>query len=238
MKRTQTAWRASTIRRIGWLGVASMLALAMLAPSAAPAVAGDKPEIIICHGTASHTNPYVMNSPSINSSGFDDPVLSNGHNAHVGPVWFPGIEVVWGDIIPPYDYQLTDHVFHYPGLNWTAAGQAIWNSGCNVVTTTTTTSTTTTGTTTTGTTTTGTTTTGTTTTGTTTQATATQATMTTFTASVLAETGVPSVTTPPTDSFGSPAQPSGESWRLLLIAMAGLLAAALVLTPATVKTRH
>ena len=69
-----------------------------------------------------------MNSPAINSSGTDKGELAAGHNDHFGPVWFPGITVTWGDIIPPYDYE----DFHYAGLNWTAAGQAIYNNGCNI----------------------------------------------------------------------------------------------------------
>ena len=57
---------------------------------AAPAttLAGAKTEITICHATASHSNPCIVNSPSIDSNGFDDAVLSGGHNIHVGPVWF------------------------------------------------------------------------------------------------------------------------------------------------------
>ncbi|MGK2849574.1 MAG: hypothetical protein ACSLFN_01470, partial [Candidatus Limnocylindrales bacterium] len=46
-------------------------------------------------------------------------------------------------------------------------------------------------------------------------------------------TGTPSVTLPPTDTLGAGAAPSGDSWRMILLAMAGLLAAALLLTPAT-----
>ena len=52
--------------------------------------------------------------------------------------------------------------------------------------------------------------------------------------SVGGSTGTPSVTLPPTDAI-SPASttPAGDGWRLVLLAMAGLLAAALVLTPAS-----
>jgi hypothetical protein len=51
---------------------------------------------------------------------------------------------------------------------------------------------------------------------------------------VEAATGTPRLTPPSTDSIGSPVSGStGETWRLMLIAMAGLLATILVLTPAT-----
>jgi hypothetical protein len=109
-----------------------MMATAIGAPSTSAAVslAGDKTEITICHGTGSQSNPYVVNSPAINSSGAFEGELAAGHNHHTGPIWFPGITVEWGDIIPPYDYAPAN--FHYNGLNWTAAGQAIYNNGCNI----------------------------------------------------------------------------------------------------------
>jgi Prealbumin-like fold domain len=114
-------------RRLSWLVVASMMATAIFAPAT---FAGDKTEITICHGTGSQSNPYVIESPAINSSGAFAGELAGGHNGHVGPLWFPGITVEWGDIIPPYDYAPAD--FHFNGLNWTAAGQAIYNNGCDI----------------------------------------------------------------------------------------------------------
>lgn len=75
----------------------------------------------ICHATSSHSNPYTQESPNIQNDGS----LSGGHLNHTGPV-FPASN--WGDIIPPY----THGNFSYPGLNWTTAGQAIWNNDCNV----------------------------------------------------------------------------------------------------------
>ncbi len=52
-------------------------------------------------------------------------------------------------------------------------------------------------------------------------------------------TGTPNVTLPPTDTLaaGSSA-PSGDSWRLILLAMAGIMAAALLLTPADAVIRR
>jgi len=41
------------------------------------------------------------------------------------------------------------------------------------------------------------------------------------------------VTLPPTDSLSGGSQaPGGDSWRLILLAMAGILATSLLLTPA------
>ena len=52
-------------------------------------------------------------------------------------------------------------------------------------------------------------------------------------------TGTPNVTLPPTDTLaaGSTA-PSGDSWRLILLAMAGIMAGALLLTPADAVIRR
>jgi hypothetical protein len=59
------------------------------------------------------------------------------------------------------------------------------------------------------------------------------------TGEVLAETGAPAVTLPPTDTLsGSTQAPAGESWRLILLAMAGILATTLLLTPAMSPARR
>jgi hypothetical protein len=56
---------------------------------------------------------------------------------------------------------------------------------------------------------------------------------------VAGETGTPAVTLPPTDSLsGGIQEPTGESWRLVLLAMAGILAAALLLTPTESRRRN
>jgi hypothetical protein len=77
--------------------------------------------VTICHATDSHSNPYTTQSPNIQNDGS----LSGGHLNHTGPV-FPSNN--WGDIIPPYNHGN----FHYAGMNWTTAGQAIWNNGCHI----------------------------------------------------------------------------------------------------------
>lgn len=86
-------------------------------------------KVTICHRTDSYSNPYVVNTPDISSSGH----LTGGHDTeHEGPLWYAEIPqgTEWGDIIPPYTYTDDDgNVFNYPGQNWTAEGQAIWESG-------------------------------------------------------------------------------------------------------------
>jgi uncharacterized repeat protein (TIGR01451 family) len=82
----------------------------------------------ICHGNNSETNPYVGESPDIDSTG-----LKGGHIDHVGPIWYPGAKadnVVWGDIIPPFDYDTGNGIVHFPGLNYTEEGKAILENGC------------------------------------------------------------------------------------------------------------
>ena len=56
--------------------------------------------------------------------------------------------------------------------------------------------------------------------------------------SVLAETGTPNVTAPPTDSIGGPAAPTQDTWRLMLVLLAAALASLLVLTPAPARRRR
>jgi hypothetical protein len=69
-------------------------------------------------------------------------------------------------------------------------------------------------------------------------ATGTPAPTATPTGEVEGATGTPNITLPPTDTaLGGPAAPGGGGWRLVLLAMAGLLAAALLLTPAGVVIR-
>ncbi len=58
------------------------------------------------------------------------------------------------------------------------------------------------------------------------------------TGEVLSEVGVPAVTLPPTDTLTqSSSAPAGDNWRLILLAMAGILAGSLVLTPGEVRAK-
>ncbi|MBT2518030.1 LPXTG cell wall anchor domain-containing protein [Streptomyces sp. ISL-90] len=84
-----------------------------------PNVEVDKVEI--CHSTGSHQNPYVINEPAADGD-------VSGHADHDGPIWFPGIEEEWGDIIPPFTYDGGS----FPGLNWSAEGQAIFANDCKI----------------------------------------------------------------------------------------------------------
>lgn len=77
-------------------------------------------KVTICHATSAHNNPYITNEP--NKSGD-----VSGHSGHTGPIWYPGITISWGDIIPPFAYVGGT----FPGLNWTTEGQAVYNDGCN-----------------------------------------------------------------------------------------------------------
>jgi hypothetical protein len=76
--------------------------------------AGNK--VTICHATGSKTNPYVRISPNANG-------VVAGHAAHQDG----------RDIIPSFQYN--DHGSNktFPGQNWNANGQAIYNNGCKPV---------------------------------------------------------------------------------------------------------
>lgn len=85
-------------------------------------VRANPPEkVTICHASSSQTNPYVQEEPNKSAD-------VSGHDGHTGPVWFSGITVSWGDIIPPFTYTGGS----YPGKNWTTEGQAIFNNGCAI----------------------------------------------------------------------------------------------------------
>ncbi len=99
-----------------------------------PVVVEDN-KVTICHGTTSVTNPYTR--PTVDADAADgDTGNDNGqgdHSADAGPVASsPAVaqnlknnKVAWGDIIPPHH--------NYPGLNWTALGQEIYNNNCAYV---------------------------------------------------------------------------------------------------------
>ncbi len=84
----------------------------------------------ICHATSSTTNPYSGQDETITPS--KDGVL-NGHLDHTGPVptsqahleQLKDDHIKWGDIIPPFEHDGQTY-----SLNWTAAGQALFNAGC------------------------------------------------------------------------------------------------------------
>ena len=57
-------------------------------------------------------------------------------------------------------------------------------------------------------------------------------------ASVGGETATPRITLPPTDTIGGGAGPDSNAWQLMLVVMAGLLASVLVLTPSRTARRR
>ncbi len=95
---------------------------------------GDEQKVTICHATNSESNPYVVNTPAIDSI-----VKGEGHDGHNGPIWAAGdkaADITWGDIIPKFDYSgVTGDIYsgHYPGKNWTNEGQDIYSDGCQIV---------------------------------------------------------------------------------------------------------
>lgn len=118
----------------GALGAVTGAALLILGATLVSGVLATPPpghKVTICHATNSDTNPYVVIDVDIASSGY----VKAGHSDHTGPIWYAGAKdekVKWGDIIPAYDYAPT--TFHYPGLNWTDEGQAIWENDCQIPT--------------------------------------------------------------------------------------------------------
>jgi uncharacterized repeat protein (TIGR01451 family) len=96
----------------GGLAVAATGSQAQRAPPGEEILgAGD--HIHICHrlGNGSYNDPY----PSVSNV-----VAPHGHTSH--PL----------DIIPPFSHRTHQGaVVDYPGKNWTAEGQAIWEKGCS-----------------------------------------------------------------------------------------------------------
>lgn len=76
------------------------IALLLLSPTGVQATSGDDHKVKICHATSADNNPYTSNNIDVSS------VFTKGHDGHTGPVWFPGIDDDWGDIIPSFTYEL------------------------------------------------------------------------------------------------------------------------------------
>ncbi len=95
-------------------------------------------KVTLCHATAADNNPYVSITVSFNAVARARG--ANGHGDHTGPIWVAGdkaAHIKWGDIIPAYYYPsgvANGSTFHYLGMNWTTAGQAIWNNDCRIPT--------------------------------------------------------------------------------------------------------
>ncbi len=96
----------TNVNRRLFSAIAALTSSALLAPGAWAAPRSDT-KVTICHATSSVKNPYVMLTVSVSSAGG----RGNGdHFAHAR------------DIIPP--------VNGHSGLNWDAAGTAIYAAGC------------------------------------------------------------------------------------------------------------
>jgi hypothetical protein len=80
-------------------------------------------KVEICHATSSYKNPYRIEKPAADGD-------VSGHAGHTGPVFYPEIpkHTAWGDIIPPFTYNGGT----FPGLNWDADGQAIYENDCDI----------------------------------------------------------------------------------------------------------
>jgi len=120
------------------IGIAAATAAAgtimvLSAAGGSPIAGADPASITLCHGTAAASHPYVVITVAPNS--IKNKIFGqNGHATHVGLPFDPNggqHQTAWGDIIPPFDYG--NPVKHFPGLNWDATGQAIFNAGCTVV---------------------------------------------------------------------------------------------------------
>ncbi len=92
-------------------------------------------KVTLCHRTNSATNPYEKITVSVDAAGNFKDNGNGDHAIHTGPVatslavanGLKDSHTDWGDIIPPGE--------HNTSLNWSAAGQAMFNNGCNFVTT-------------------------------------------------------------------------------------------------------
>ena len=134
--RTLTMARVSRLSLV--LAAATALALSM--SYMVRPVEATKPDplhkVTICHRTHSETNPYVVETvdeASVDGNNGNDNGKGDHLMEHTGPVWYPGAKadgVFWGDIIPPF-YSDGVTLTGYPSLNWNAAGQAIFENGCN-----------------------------------------------------------------------------------------------------------
>jgi hypothetical protein len=134
--RTMTMARVSRLSLV--LAAAAALALSM-SYLVRPALATQPDplhKVTICHRTNAETNPYVqitVDEASVDGDNGNDHGKGDHLFEHTGPVWYSGAKadgVTWGDIIPPF-YSDGSTLTGYPSLNWNAAGQAIFDNGCN-----------------------------------------------------------------------------------------------------------
>ena len=134
----------ATSRSRATLLIATLSALALSTVWLVSPAFGTKPDplhtVTICHRTNSVTNPYVqitVDEASVDGNAGNDNGQGDHLLDHLGPVFDvnnppppPHNGDQWGDIIPPF-YSDGSTPTGYPSLNWDAAGQAIFENGCN-----------------------------------------------------------------------------------------------------------
>ncbi len=86
-------------------------------------------KVTICHRTAAENNPYVritVDQDAVDGDLANDNGQGDHYLEHTGPVYpLRGEDGKWGDIIPAIENL-------HSGLNWDAAGQAIYNNDCQL----------------------------------------------------------------------------------------------------------
>ena len=210
--------RATTFRRIGWLAVAAMATLGLVGPAAGPAFARSDLNVTVPFGPDYPGASRDCSGPfeGIASDQMGWHFIQNQTDATSGTLtvtFSPGGTQQVPSAVTNSNV-LHWYVFSPAGATLTAAST---NVGVNTdpgnfnlshicvgsTTTTSSSSTTSTGTT------------------------------STDTGAVLGAAATPKSTPPPTDSLPTGGTPGGDSWRLALLAIAGLLATLLLLAPAT-----
>lgn len=118
-----------SLRKLLGITLAAFVAVGTVGATMAAQATPPNPDhkVTLCHRTGSATNPYIIETVDIASSGY----VKGGHDAHeqVG-------NGLGGDIIPAYEYIAKDGtVFDYPGKNLDtviggSTGAEILANGC------------------------------------------------------------------------------------------------------------
>lgn len=125
------------IKKIAALGVMGMLVFGLFGTLLVSQVNATPPndqgehKIEICHARNAVNNAYGPQRIEVDLAAVDGQGGADHYGQHQGPLAssllvataLKALHIQWGDIIPPTEAQPT-------GLNWTAAGQAIWNNNC------------------------------------------------------------------------------------------------------------
>jgi hypothetical protein len=114
------------------LGAFLLLTSALDLGSGTSQAAAQQDRVTICHRTDAVKNPYVKITVDSFAADAQPPAQGDHALEHQGPIAsseavaqsLKDQHIEWGDIIPPHD--------NFAGLNWTAAGQAIFRNDCKV----------------------------------------------------------------------------------------------------------